>query len=639
MKLLAEMTKSTFTRGMLNEDPKNAWTNRMRKLGANEFKGEGPKTNTPTKLTLALKDGKLVGTFNNITGKEIALKEAKGDTVEAHGIRGMKRTPWQRTFKDVDALNKWVDANDSVEVLGTRDTDAAKKGNLSPAVPGYTDWFNAQQKKKDARAAGRKNSKDAQASKIELNSKIKEAVEFKVGDKVVKTFDDGTKVKGKLTKERTTAKGTKVFYLEPTGKNFGSKYVGWFNPADMVAEGASGYYGVHKTTVHGKTSCHSTHDDLKSAEQTKKDLEKKFGVYGDTYKVVHMGFSDADRAKKYLKTAEAVDDLDPAISPRTQAKREQKIDKHSFLGKIKRHHELKGKVDATWDDAVQAEKKGDKKGADKAFNKHVRYTNLERPGTWTNVKDKDVKEEKINEFAPSNNFKPPKTPASKGNGPWEDDNRSQIGQAVKKLLASGNKVDWRVPGQIGHVVSVDDSYVTLKKWNQPYSKMRFALPIDADRDNKYQIVPKGEKYYTVISSDVKEEFNDDDLYLVDNKTKKVVSNLGNKKVDAAHKNDPSNDPALKQYIEDPKSQSIMRGMIAKRTIKESKFTAVDSGTFDGDEIGVLVTSKSLGKHYYGINVIFKNGKFKEFVTGDDQSEQESKKFKDEVIAVAKEFLK
>jgi hypothetical protein len=67
-------------------------------------------------------------------------------------------------------------------------------------------------------------------------------------------------------------------------------------------------------------------------------------------------------------------------------------DKHSFIGRIQRHNELKNKVDRTWKDAIDAEKQGDKSGATRAFNKHVRYTNLERPGTWRTVKDNDVTE-------------------------------------------------------------------------------------------------------------------------------------------------------------------------------------------------------------------------------------------------------
>lgn len=68
-------------------------------------------------------------------------------------------------------------------------------------------------------------------------------------------------------------------------------------------------------------------------------------------------------------------------------------DKHSFVGKILRGHELKKKVDSTWKDIGNAQKAGDKEAGSKAFRKHVRYVNLERPGTWTKSKDKGVAEE------------------------------------------------------------------------------------------------------------------------------------------------------------------------------------------------------------------------------------------------------
>lgn len=58
----------------------------------------------------------------------------KGHTIEAYGVRGMKATPWRKTFKHYDHLAKWADENDSVEVHGTRDLDAAKHGRLSPAM-------------------------------------------------------------------------------------------------------------------------------------------------------------------------------------------------------------------------------------------------------------------------------------------------------------------------------------------------------------------------------------------------------------------------------------------------------------------------------------------------------------------------
>jgi hypothetical protein len=62
-------------------------------------------------------------------------------------------------------------------------------------------------------------------------------------------------------------------------------------------------------------------------------------------------------------------------------------DKHSFVGKIQRGHELKKKVDSTYKDIGAAQQKGDHPEASKAFRKHERYANLERPGTWTKVKE------------------------------------------------------------------------------------------------------------------------------------------------------------------------------------------------------------------------------------------------------------
>lgn len=42
--------------------------------------------------------------------------------VEAYGVKGMNSTPWRKTFKSVEALNRWVDRNDA-EVHATRDAE------------------------------------------------------------------------------------------------------------------------------------------------------------------------------------------------------------------------------------------------------------------------------------------------------------------------------------------------------------------------------------------------------------------------------------------------------------------------------------------------------------------------------------
>jgi hypothetical protein len=63
---------------------------------------------------------------------------AQGHTIEAHGIRGMDRKAWHKTFKNVDQMNAWAEKYDA-EIHGTRDLEQAKRGNLSPAMEGMAE--------------------------------------------------------------------------------------------------------------------------------------------------------------------------------------------------------------------------------------------------------------------------------------------------------------------------------------------------------------------------------------------------------------------------------------------------------------------------------------------------------------------
>ena len=72
--------------------------------------------------------------------------------------------------------------------------------------------------------------------------------------------------------------------------------------------------------------------------------------------------------------------------------------KHSLIGKMQRGHDLKKKVDSTYKDIGIAQRAGNHPEASKAFRKHERYANLERPGTWTKVNELDVAEAERNEM-------------------------------------------------------------------------------------------------------------------------------------------------------------------------------------------------------------------------------------------------
>lgn len=60
------------------------------------------------------------------------LDKNKGG-VEAYGVRGVKSTPWRKSFKSQDAFEKWLEKNEGdVEVQGTRpvDENAVSKARL-----------------------------------------------------------------------------------------------------------------------------------------------------------------------------------------------------------------------------------------------------------------------------------------------------------------------------------------------------------------------------------------------------------------------------------------------------------------------------------------------------------------------------
>jgi hypothetical protein len=82
------------------------------------------------------------------------------------------------------------------------------------------------------------------------------------------------------------------------------------------------------------------------------------------------------------------------------------------------------------------------------------------------------------------------------------DHRSKLLASVGRLFDAGNKVDWQVPGQMGHVTRVQDDGVTMKKWKTPHSRMSFFLPMrDDSRDKQYTIKMVAPKHYAVVSAE------------------------------------------------------------------------------------------------------------------------------------------
>jgi hypothetical protein len=49
------------------------------------------------------------------------------EIIEIHGVKGMKSTPFQKTFKSQDAFEKWLEKNgENVTIHGIRNVDPTK---------------------------------------------------------------------------------------------------------------------------------------------------------------------------------------------------------------------------------------------------------------------------------------------------------------------------------------------------------------------------------------------------------------------------------------------------------------------------------------------------------------------------------
>ena len=146
----------------------------------------------------------------------------------------------------------------------------------------------------------------------------------------------------------------------------------------------------------------------KKAKQDALDILKKQGVAEGLSKRDQQDVAAIRAAIERLESQLNQPNVDKAAIQQSIAHEKKRLalygqevaeaDKHSMLGKIQRHQELKKKVDTSFADIGKAQKAGDHSTASKAFRKHERYANLERPGTWTKSKEQGVAEGLSDEF-------------------------------------------------------------------------------------------------------------------------------------------------------------------------------------------------------------------------------------------------
>jgi hypothetical protein len=83
--------------------------------------------------------------LNKYYGPQDMAEAAQGHTIEAHGVRGMDRRTWHKTFKNTDQMMAWAEKHDA-EIVGTRDLEQARHHNLSPAKQGAAEGLTEMDK-------------------------------------------------------------------------------------------------------------------------------------------------------------------------------------------------------------------------------------------------------------------------------------------------------------------------------------------------------------------------------------------------------------------------------------------------------------------------------------------------------------
>jgi len=101
--------------------------------------------------------------LNKYYGPQDMAEAAQGHTIEAHGVRGMDRRTWHKTFRDTDQMIAWAEKHDA-EIVGTRDLEQARHHNLSPAKQGVAEAEKNPHTSALGRALYRDLSKEKKAS-------------------------------------------------------------------------------------------------------------------------------------------------------------------------------------------------------------------------------------------------------------------------------------------------------------------------------------------------------------------------------------------------------------------------------------------------------------------------------------------
>ena len=316
------------------------------------------------------------GLWDNIHAKRERIKKGSGERMRKPGSEG---APSEKDLKNSQT-------NEEVVSEGSEQDDKYK--GITPG--------NGRSAARNAHRLGKTynnphNPKYHKAAHAEWEKEYNIEIARLKKKGVSEGYEPGDKITWYHSNHHPEIEGTVI------GRKDGHLIVKSIDPTPRNTEKTVAKYRVPKNNIlsHNKQGVSEEKKDNydegeydREGDMAKSDLRS---IIANAQKM-HDMIDDADNLPEWVqsKITIAEDYISTVANYMTAEMNEEVVeeaDKKSFIGKIQRKNELEKKVNSSFKDIGDAQKRGDHDGASTAFRKHERYANLARPGTWTKVKE------------------------------------------------------------------------------------------------------------------------------------------------------------------------------------------------------------------------------------------------------------
>jgi hypothetical protein len=229
---------------------------------------------------------------------------AQGHTIEAHGVRGMDRRTWHKTFRNTDQMMAWAEKHDA-EIVGTRDLEQARHHNLSPAKQGAAEGSLNELSKDTLKSYAKKAVPDMQASQKRSEIEAGKAASTK-DDETAKTHYDAAKQAKDRTEKRMAGISGAIKRVTKQGVAEGSDQQLSIRQLATISDEA-----LDKAYGYGRSSPGNTFGwqaNLKSAAYAKHMIDKGVRDIDEIADAIHKGWNVTARA--FVKNPDRFDDTE-----------------------------------------------------------------------------------------------------------------------------------------------------------------------------------------------------------------------------------------------------------------------------------------------------------------------------------------